>query len=281
MKKLLLLVSVFMLSVSVGSVSANEAKVKKNVADSVSKSMAERNVNVNVDVQILKKLDEPKGYYFIKVVYFDKTTPKKIAGEQYLFSNGDFIVEDFINLKSFSSLSKDLSYEMSSVKIDVSKLTLVSGNPKSKNILVEVSDYQCNFCKEMTSYLKTALKKKKDYALYIMHLPIRAIHPRAETLALVYEAGKEMGKDFMMQLFDPSNGNLSDIEIVEKYSKLSGNPSKFKKLINSKELKAKVAASEAQALELGISATPVLFVNGKKITGFDKPLIDKALKGIK
>ena len=41
MKKLLLLVTVFMLSVSVVSVSANEAKVKKNVADSVSKSMAE------------------------------------------------------------------------------------------------------------------------------------------------------------------------------------------------------------------------------------------------
>jgi len=280
MKKLLSLAMIMSLFIATTAY-ANETALKKRVATAISANMASRGNEVNVNIDILKKLDKPAGYYFIKLTFYDKKSPKTSVGEQYMFTNGDVLVDDFIPIDSFNSLSRELQFDISTVDIDLKNLTPAIGSHSAKNVFVKITDFQCSYCSQLNTYLHKKLKNRKDSVLYIMHLPIRSIHPRAETLAKVFEAGMMMKKNFVNDLYSPSNANLSDVEIIDKYAKRSGNATKFKKLVASKKVSKKIADSEKLAMELGISSTPILFVNGKKISGFDKPLIDKAIKNLK
>src|SRR5262249_28673603 len=56
----------------------------------------------------------------------------------------------------------------------------VRGNPKAKVMIVEFSDFQCPYCREVTGTLKSLLAKHPDnVALAFRDMPITQIHPMA------------------------------------------------------------------------------------------------------
>lgn len=254
---------------------------KDAFAKSIGETFKKRGQDVNIQVDVLKKMTAPAGYFFLKLTFKDKTSGKAV-GEQFMFSDGTFVVQDFLEANSMDSLGKSLAFEYTpKVNIDLSKLSPVLGKPGAKNVIVEVTDFQCPFCIQANDYLHKKLKDRTDTVLYIMHLPLRQIHPKADILAKVFEAGLLMNQNFVNDLYDKANGDLTEAQIIEKYAKKTNNPATFKNHVASKAVADKVKASEEQSLALGVRATPAMFINGKLISGLDIPLIEKAIGDFK
>lgn len=282
MKKYLIVVVAVLIC---GTFSSTAFAAKGFDTDAFNKNVAStfknRGQGVNVKTEVLKKMDNPQGYYFVKLVFSDPKTGQPV-GEQFMFSDGKFIVQDFLSAKNMESLGKELAFDFAPVaQLDLSGLTPSLGKPGAKNVIVEVTDFQCPYCVQANAFLHKVLKDRKDVVVYMMHMPLRQIHPKADILAKVFEAGMMMGKNFANDLYDKANGELTEAQIINKYAKQTSDQATFKKHIASKEVADKVKNSEEQALKLGIRATPAMFINGKLISGFDEGLIMKAMRDFK
>lgn len=274
LKKVLFLCFMFVLAVNLSAASIEDG-LKANLTENFKKRGL---VDVELNVKKLKELESLKGFYFFKVDIKDKA--KNRNANQYIISDGNYIVPDLINIKDGKSFIKDYSFEYDVQELDLTKVTFVKGDRKSKNIIVDASDFQCPFCRKAHAYLVDKMKGMKDYALYMMHVPL-SIHDKAILYAKVFEAGVKLGKEFSDELYSGNYDKMKDEEIVDAFGKLSGNPAKFKEYLNSKEVDDRVKNSESYASSLGINSTPVLFFNGKKVEGFNTQLIDKGLSSFK
>lgn len=280
-KYLILFVAVLVCGAFAVTTFAAKGFDKSSFEKTVANTFSKRGQNVKVSADVLKKMDNPAGYYFLRLTFQDPKTGNKV-GEQFMFSDGQFIVQDFLDAQSMDSIGKNLAFEFApAAKIDLSGLTPSIGKVGAKNVIVEVTDFQCPFCVQANDYLHKTLKDRNDVVVYIMHMPLRQIHPRAEILAKVFEAGMLMNQNFANDLYDKANGELTEAQIIDKYAKKSGNEAKFKEHVSSKVVADKVKNAEKQAMDLGIRATPAMFINGKLISGFDVPLIEKAIGDFK
>lgn len=234
--------------------------------------------DIDLTIKKIKDVEILKNFYFFRVDIIDKERNRQST--QYIISNGKYLIPDVIDLKNNDSLIKELAFEYDITDIDVSKLTFVKGNKNSKNIIIDVSDFQCPFCRKAHSYLNEKLAGKKDYALYMMHVPL-SIHDKAMLYAKIFEAGLMLNKNFSDELYSGNYDNLKDIEIIDKFAQLSGNPEEFKRLVNDKKIEEKIVQSNNYASTLGINSTPVIFFNGRKVEGYNTKLIDKGVELLK
>jgi glutaredoxin len=234
--------------------------------------------DIDLTIKKIKDVEILKNFYFFRVDIIDKERNRQST--QYIISNGKYLIPDVIDLKNNDSLIKELAFEYDITDIDVSKLTFVKGNKNSKNIIIDVSDFQCPFCRKAHSYLNEKLAGKKDYALYMMHVPL-SIHDKAMLYAKIFEAGLMLNKNFSDELYSGNYDNLKDAEIIDKFAQLSGNPEEFKRLVNDKKIEEKIVQSNNYASTLGINSTPVIFFNGRKVEGYNTKLIDKGVELLK
>ena len=230
-----------------------------------------------------------------------------LVNTERFITNGRYFAKDIIDFKTLSSLKDELDFEFAKVEtIDTSKLTLASGNKDAKNVIVEITDFQCPYCKKANALFKEKLADKSDYALYIVHLPLD-MHPNAQIMAQIFEAGMQMGFNFKNELFESDyikviESKIEDLQeagtqlnqetlavlidevnnqIISDFAAKTDNPDKFKSLVLSDEIKTKVDETKELAENLNISATPAFYINGKTISGYNERLILKALDDIK
>lgn len=236
----------------------------------------------DVKIEEIKKLKEPKGLSFIKMTIIDPKTGR--TQEQFVFSDGKYIMPDVLTVKGNQSIKDKLQFEAAKkVKLDYSKLTLMEGNKNAKHKIVKVSDFQCPYCKRAYVYLHNEIKKRNlDVAVYMMHLPL-GFHKKAKLYASIFEAGKMMGKDFGGELYATTkkHDEMEDKALIEMYAKKSGNPAKFRGLVKSPSIAGKIDMQAKMAGSMGITGTPHIFFDGKPVGGFKQSLYKLALDGMK
>lgn len=275
MKRVLFLtISLLLLTSNLFALSVEE-ELKLTLTDNFKKRGFK---DIDLTIKKIKDVEILKNFYFFRVDIIDKERNRQST--QYIISNGKYLIPDVIDLKNNDSLIKELAFEYDITDIDVSKLTFVKGNKNSKNIIIDVSDFQCPFCRKAHSYLNEKLAGKKDYALYMMHVPL-SIHDKAMLYAKIFEAGLMLNKNFSDELYSGNYDNLKDAEIIDKFAQLSGNPEEFKRLVNDKKIEEKIVQSNNYASTLGINSTPVIFFNGRKVEGYNTKLIDKGVELLK
>lgn len=234
--------------------------------------------NVTVDISIIKEVDEIKGYYLVKAVITDKQNNQKV--DQYLVSNGNILLPDIVDISKGSSILKEMVFMYDIVNIDVSNLTLIHGNKNAKNIIVKVSDFECPYCRKANEYLISKLNGKKDVAVYLIHFPL-SIHKKAMLYAKILEAGLKLGKNFTTELYSGKYDAMNDKQIIETFGNMTGKKPEFEKLLESKEIADKIKQHMELANKYGINSTPVIFINGRKVEGYNTQLIDKGFSLMK
>lgn len=311
MKRLIILV-VLLAALAVGCTSkanVNQAStadlklLEKNLQDAFAKTG--QGQDIKIQVSELKNLkDVLPGFSFAEIKIYNK---ENLVNTERVITNGQYFAKDIIDSKTLSSLKDELEFEFAKVEtIDTSKLTLAAGKKDAKNVIIEITDFQCPYCKKANGLFKNELKNKSDYALYIVHLPLD-MHPNAQIMAQIFEAGMQMGFNFKNDLFESDYIKVieSKIESLQKagtqlnqetlaklidevnnqiindFAAKTDNPDKFKSLVNSDEVKAKIEETKKLAEQLNISATPAFYINGKAISGYNEGLILKALNNIK
>lgn len=246
-----------------------------------------------VEVLIRSRTKLPPDY----AVSFGPRTPSEIAGFDKLdvtFSQGGTPSRPIVFL-----LSKDGKTLAQFNKYDISKdpKTLVSGagrpargGPESAPVeIVAFDDLECPFCTKMHAELFPALTDRYGKSVRIVYrdFPL-SIHPWAMRAAIDTNCVASQSEPAYWSMVDyihahapefggpehalaKANASLDQLALDEaKKSKLS--TEKVQACVKQQDDTA-VKASMRIGEELGIEATPVLFINGEKLEGA-YPLVD-------
>jgi len=174
----------------------------------------------------------------------------------------------------------------------------ILGSPNAKVFIIEYSDIECPFCKQLHQTMHEVIKnrgKTGQVAWVYRHFPIVDLHPKALDEAIATECAAQMGGnsmfwDYIDLLFEktPSNNQVDLTILPETAAELGLDKNKFNSCLSSKTGLENIEKTIRNGLESGVSGTPVLvFVGqgdsfilaGNQSTSVIESAIDLALSG--
>jgi len=167
----------------------------------------------------------------------------------------------------------------------------VRGNPKAPVTLEEFGDYECPPCGKLAGPVKKLEEEFGERLRVIFHHYPLVNHLHARDAAQAAEAAGLQGRFWEMHdlLYreQPVWTKTPDVrQLFSSYAGLIGlDVGRFKKDIDSNQVKARIEADQREASKVGVTATPTVFINNRAISTATedpaKPLraaIDEALK---
>lgn len=199
---------------------------------------------------------------------------------------------DFLLSKDGNTLVRVSKYDLTKdpfaetmKKIDV-KGRPVRGNKDAKVTIVNYDDLQCPFCSRMHSALAEQVLKAYGDRVKIVYkdFPLTEIHPWAVHAAVDANCLASQNSDAFWDFADYAHANQKQITSTEQkppYKEQFATLDKAAIEIGQRRnvqmiplqacIKAQsdtaVLASMKEAMELGVSATPTIFVNGERVDG--------------
>lgn len=161
------------------------------------------------------------------------------------------------------------------------------GSPNATVTIVEFSDFQCPFCKEVQPTLRKLFKEyDSKVRLVFRNYPISSIHPESTNAAIASLCANEQNKfwEYHDKLFEKaSEENPLTKKLLEKTaSELGLNRRAFDTCFDSKKYLAQVQKDIKDGASYGVDGTPTFFINNKIIFGNQpvetfKEIVDKEL----
>lgn len=153
--------------------------------------------------------------------------------------------------------------------------------------LMIISDYQCPDCKRIEAQANAILAQRDDISLSAKHFPMctdcnrnasKTLHPNACWAARAAEtAGILRGNDGFWQmhrwLFD-RGGAFTDAELHQGLRELGYDPQQLQQflgIMQSRQPLDLIAADTDEASALGLHYTPMVFINGVELKGWNAP----------
>ena len=135
--------------------------------------------------------------------------------------------------------------------------------------IVEFSDFQCPFCKQVVPTLDQITQKYGDRVrLVFRQFPLSSIHPFAQKAAEAALCANEQGK--FWQMHDAMFGDQTKLEVPALKTTAAGlgvDKAKFDECLDSGRFAAKVKEDERAGALVGVNGTPALFINGRSFSG--------------
>jgi len=155
--------------------------------------------------------------------------------------------------------------------MDNAKSIHVLGNPDAPVTLEEFGDFQCPPCGMLSGPIN---QLEQDYhsrlRVIFRHFPL-AMHRHAREAALASEAAGEQGRFWQMHdvLYREQAvwSEAADVRpLFDDYAGMLGlNIDRFKKDMESEQVKRRVAADQQQGTALGVTITPTVFINDRAL----------------
>jgi protein-disulfide isomerase len=141
--------------------------------------------------------------------------------------------------------------------------------------LVEFSDLQCPHCKNANQVIQQVMQQMPDRVRVVFkNFPLVKIHPWSMQAAIggqcVTEQNPRNFWSYSQAVFDHQDQLTPDnaASRLRDFALESGvNASQYDSCIQSAEAKARVEDSIHQGEAVGVTSTPTLFINGRKIEG--------------
>ncbi|MBI5408181.1 MAG: thioredoxin domain-containing protein [Nitrospirae bacterium] len=142
----------------------------------------------------------------------------------------------------------------------------VRGNKNAKVTIVEFSDFQCPYCAQLEATLSEVSKAyPKDVKLVYKQYPL-PFHQNAMPAAKASLAAGEQGKFWEMHdLIFQNFSKLNDGIYKEFAQQLGLNVEKFAADFAGNKYDQQIQQDMALARTAGVSGTPTLFINGKRM----------------
>lgn len=135
--------------------------------------------------------------------------------------------------------------------------------------IVEFSDFQCPFCRNVVGTLKEVMRQYPGRVKWAFRdFPIASLHPKAHKAAEAARCAGEQGRfwDYHDFLFEhQAQANTEDFKRFADQLKLDGK--RFALCLESGRTQAAVDSDMQEGARLGISGTPTLFINGRLMVG--------------
>jgi len=156
--------------------------------------------------------------------------------------------------------------------------------------IVEVSDFQCPFCKRVNPTLKQLMTKYKgQIRIVFKHNPL-PFHKRAEPAAeLAIEALKQRGNKGFWDAHDrlfAQQKNLEDADLEQIARDMGLNVARVKAAIKHRKHRKIIEADQDLASDFNARGTPHFFINGRRLIGAQpvskfSAIIDEEIKRAK
>lgn len=143
---------------------------------------------------------------------------------------------------------------------------MCKGPADAKITLVEFADFECPYCNAVRPILTEALKKRKDVRLCYQPFPL-AGHANSLPATIAVLAARDAGKFWPMYdaIFD--NQTQLSVDLIKKLAAKQGlDPNAVGKAIADNKYQDEINASKDLGKQAGVDATPMIFVNGRKLT---------------
>ncbi|WP_431910240.1 Na+/H+ antiporter NhaA [Nonomuraea jabiensis] len=154
----------------------------------------------------------------------------------------------------------------------------VRGPEDAKITIVEYGDFECPYCGRLHPVLEEIRRKNPDVRMVFRHYPIRTLHPRAASAAIVSEAAADQGRFWEMHdiLYD-NQRFLTDADLEHYAAELGIDP-----WSDVPGHAARIALHEESGRDSGVRGTPTLFLNGVRYQGgLDEGSISRALDDLR
>jgi len=149
------------------------------------------------------------------------------------------------------------------------------GNPNAQVVIIEFTDFQCPSCGRTQPVLEQLMNEIGDKVkLVVRDFPLDQ-HAYAAKAAEAAEAARAQGKywEYTALLFQNQNA-LEVVNLKEYATRLGLDRAAFDKALASGQYAAAVKKDLRDGTAAGVSSTPTVFVNGRKVK-------DKTLEGLK
>ncbi len=160
-----------------------------------------------------------------------------------------------------------------------------TGAQNARVRLVIFQDYQCKLCHEVDSVIALLLASRPDLALSVKQWPFDSdcnhqilgenIHPGACVDARYAEAAGLAGGDRLFWLIHNwlvrRGGAVSPSEVEREISNSGGDVVQFKTALGSPKIDSMILADINEGIKYGIKYTPMVFVNGYEVQGWQTP----------
>ncbi len=151
-------------------------------------------------------------------------------------------------------------------RIDVADYGPPLGRPDAPITVVEFSDFTCPYCQALKPELDRFFREHdKRVKLYYKPFPLPG-HERSLEAALAAEWAR--GKGLLWKMYDELFAHphaLSDEALAADATAIGGDPDDLLKAVQSRRDKARVTASQQEALAAGLTGTPTLFFDGRRL----------------
>jgi protein-disulfide isomerase len=135
--------------------------------------------------------------------------------------------------------------------------------------LVEFSDFHCPFCKRVQPTLEKILDRyPQQVTLVFRDFPLDKLHPRARRAAEAARCAHEQGKFWKYHDLLFTNAPRASSEDLRTYAEQVGlDGEKFQVCLSDGGQQAAVQQDVVDGARLGITGTPMFFINGRPLSG--------------
>jgi protein-disulfide isomerase len=135
--------------------------------------------------------------------------------------------------------------------------------------IVEFSDFQCPFCGRLEPVLAQIEKAyPTQVRLIYRNMPLTSLHPDADNAAAAAVCALQQSKFWEMHdVLFAEQDSLSLAALKEKAKRIGLDPTRFDQCMSGGQAHDALRADAAASEQLGLSATPATFVNGRFVNG--------------
>lgn len=160
------------------------------------------------------------------------------------------------------------------------------GSPDGAIDLVVFSDFQCPLCRKLSAEIKSHVESGEIGGVRVVFkdLPIAAKHPWALDAAIAGRCAFRSGPKAFWAYHDWIYSHQTEITTATFRSKVSEaiaempiDAATFEQCVSTKSTLDEVETSKREAAEIGVSGTPTIFLNGRKMEGPSWPLLRSAI----
>jgi len=151
--------------------------------------------------------------------------------------------------------------------------------------LVEFADFECPHCKEFNDNFAALQRKFPQIRLVYKDYPLNDIHPWAEAAAIAGRCAFMQSPAAFWKMHDEIFKQQDSITPDNAWDELNGfakdealDADAFKTCMASASAKTAVDANHNDALTLGVSSTPTVYVNGRPVVGGDPATIEQYIQ---
>ncbi len=159
------------------------------------------------------------------------------------------------------------------------------GSPNAKVQIVEFADFECPYCQESYSVIRSLAATYGDRIYYVFrYYPVLELHEHAEAAAEAAACAEQQGKFWAYhdRLFQ-NQDHLEAADLRTYASTVGLDLTAYDQCVSGGQVKATVGQDVSDATALGVRGTPTWFINGYKVEGAIpqttfKQIIDTLLK---